>query len=1358
MQLLSSGERYEVCFMYVVDFKKLFFCMHSHLENLERLQLHLNTDHFLSRTIDVHSSAALACGELVVVFFEYDENWYRAIVLEPHAGANRAKVFFVDYGNEVTCSLQMIRKLDNSQMTHKDDHLMREPYKINYAELNINENVLNYLSENADQAMIDHLKETLEGKPVFVKVLHAQLDEIINVGKYKSAKLENCLPKYLVNVYMAEDESDSDRKLFQMLDLAKIEALIQKPKSLPSLKETAPKRQFVKMELNKVYKTTMQFFEPNDCYVYFALKDNLNALNALQDKLQEETAEDVEFTYVKSLECLSVGQQLEALFSDDNLWYRVIITEKGTGHLVLFFADFGNSEKVSAEDLVDKNCLRERVFLRSAPDDFNMDYQALKCAYRQPKNADLLNEFLGIFENENDGFLSIRVTDILIEDGEDTPVYLFELAESAGEEDREVSAIFEKKKQEEDEKLKQAQEKVELYERDAVSNDMLITELAPSDSYQVAIVHHENVNEFYVHLDETVSSLIRSQQLIQILMNKIVKNNLVELNGTFEIGDYVLAKTSYDLTWNRAIVVSKPQGIYEVLYVDYGNRELLTNENIMSIFDLNAVLQHRFYPYDRVRDIIEMPFQAVLCQLGETYKSSSRNTETLKLIIGEYPAFRMRIKKKSRKMLCDPETNPGGICYLNRYAIDLFTDDQLLNDRFESLKVDIGQNALNGEQFYTCRISFAEKFDEFFVHLDHNMELLDAIQDYLNQPENCEHFKRFPSSTGPNKGDFVVAKFDEKWYRARVTHCDHSAQLYEVFFVDYGNVEKAVPLDDLRQFAFDNEALVSYEICNLSAMAYLIDLHEVRVDLERDAAVLDEIMAFEVFCVQIKDASDAQEPPMSKYSVEIYDEARSKCFNYYFTSMLTPITGYNQTELTLGDTLNAEFTFTEGIDSPVYFCTENDVAKRDKLDADLMAFYTENTANAELSVKNTEIQANSFYAFLHNDMWFRVLTESVDAKANKVKLFFLDYGESLQLELSELKDDNFKQLDKRFYSVHRFAFPVSLCDLSDDLSEVVLNQRMSTYPDYDAFIDVVQKYVARGEANLEKKMVKMKMNSVIENQNVEQQNDFMLYLVEIVDMDSNESLNRELKMEYIRSKRAKRYLQFKFEELPKKSAPDSATNLRIFAKRIDCFYLFNEEEVAQIQDVVFELCSHLLSTNTGALASLENKPMCGDLVLAKSSDDDEWYRGLITNHSEDFDRYEVVFVDFGNTEIVTSADILAPVEENQLDVFRNYAPQALACRLYPFAGPFDEKKNAFFKDAVCDRLLRAQFIRKSEITPQVLSDDSGEDIYMSLLPVHDVHLMVVTDNNNVELDVQDYLVKNKIGNLFFKKKVFFEGI
>ena len=48
-----------------------------------------------------------------------------------------------------------------------------------------------------------------------------------------------------------------------------------------------------------------------------------------------------------------------------------------------------------------------------------------------------------------------------------------------------------------------------------------------------------------------------------------------------------------------------------------------------------------------------------------------------------------------------------------------------------------------------------------------------------------------------------------------------------------------------------------------------------------------------------------------------------------------------------------------------------------------------------------------------------------------------------------------------------------------------------------------------------------------------------------------------------------------------------------------------------------------------------------------------------------------------------------------------------------------------------------------------IGDGSCEDIYMSLLPVYDVNLEVVTDNNNVEMNVQDYLVQNKIGNLFY---------
>ncbi|XP_020657158.3 tudor domain-containing protein 6 [Pogona vitticeps] len=110
--------------------------------------------------------------------------------------------------------------------------------------------------------------------------------------------------------------------------------------------------------------------------------------------------------------------------------------------------------------------------------------------------------------------------------------------------------------------------------------------------------------------------------------------------------------------------------------------------------------------------------------------------------------------------------------------------------------------------------------------------------------------------------------------------------------------------------------------------------------------------------------------------------------------------------------------------------------------------------------------------------------------------------------------------------------------------------------------------------------------------------------------------------------------------------------------------------MAKIQDY----CAHSLQPYDWS------SPVC----LAKYSEDNKWYRGLITSTERYTEKVEVAYVDYGNKECVSLKDICATKAE-----FLHLKAQAFRCSLYNLIQPkgqdpfvWDEKASEAFQEFV----------------------------------------------------------------------------
>ncbi|XP_070574044.1 uncharacterized protein [Ptychodera flava] len=116
-----------------------------------------------------------------------------------------------------------------------------------------------------------------------------------------------------------------------------------------------------------------------------------------------------------------------------------------------------------------------------------------------------------------------------------------------------------------------------------------------SKCYDVYVVAVESPHLFYLQLKDKI-------HLLEELMKAINTTELDECNEDidFHKGSFCLALFSNEKRWNRAVVTSvTDNGCYDVFFVDYGDTDIVSKENIRPI-------PSRY---------LELPFQAIQCKL-----------------------------------------------------------------------------------------------------------------------------------------------------------------------------------------------------------------------------------------------------------------------------------------------------------------------------------------------------------------------------------------------------------------------------------------------------------------------------------------------------------------------------------------------------------------------------------------------------------------------------------------------------------------------------------------------------------------------------------------------------------------------
>ena len=568
-------------------------------------------------------------------------------------------------------------------------------------------------------------------------------------------------------------------------------------------------------------------------------------------------------------------------------------------------------------------------------------------------------------------------------------------------------------------------------------------------------------------------------------------------------------------------------------------------------------------------------------------------------------------------------------------------------------------------------------------------------------------------SSLPAKNEIVLAKFEDKWYRAKVIDAKNKSKI-KVFFIDYGNFDENCSLDNVLKINFND---INSSVLTIQPLAYCIKLNGVSVDLEKNADLLAQMLEVENFlvkCISVKTEDDE-----NVYNVEIYNG--EICFNKLFDENYGEDThsidhsNYEKLVVDKTRTLDVEYLNVDEFEKPISLILNEDIAFFEKFSANLNSYYENN--NEEAISNENDLQVGMYYALKQECNWYRMKLTNIDYKTKNFDYELIDFGcEDHNISYYQNNEYLIKKLNKKFWKQYRFAFKVQLVSTNDFKKKLEFKNK-------DKICQLLEDYFFDSVTENKKKPLKIRIYS-----RAEDGCDF-IYNAEIFNL-KNQSLNKQIEAENEALSNpivVEKFNKLVLKNMPKQQFDSKQHVYHLFVQRIECFYAFDENSVINIQEHVQETCKSILSSNfafnfksnTGA-----NMPEVGNLLFAKYDDDMFWYRCLVTNTSKNFDKFELFFLDFGNTEVVDVKDILLPFNEKHVECFLKYPPQAFKSKLYGLLKASDAGNEAF-KNFVMGKEFQIKLIKKYL--------DNNSVIY-----THEVQLMQV----KTKLDVHSHLIEN----------------
>lgn len=480
---------------------------------------------------------------------------------------------------------------------------------------------------------------------------------------------------------------------------------------------------------------------------YLQLSCNEDSLSKLMVDLEEVysslSLEDLAMqTIIPNTACC-------AKFSEDNNWYRAVIKDVKGNEVTVYFIDYGNVDIVPRADI---KVLKEE-FLCKPSFSFKCCLEGVK-----PINEIWSNEAVDWFQT----FIQDKTLDILFTDKSNSVVIFTEEGDVSkflieNKFAFKVSESFEDNFA--DNKIDDGVKKISLNKNISLQ---LITKFNLSGQVHVVLSHIESANIFYVTLVNRTDELNSLQEELQNFYN----NEYEDLKNIV-LFQSCAAKFSLDEKWYRAEIIEISEKSVTVRFVDYGNSEILSEDNL-------KILHPKF---------LEFPSFASECSFSDLMANSEK-LEEAKLLLENL--------LNDKELYIDVINNENQLFY-----ISIISDTEKLCDQLVESGLyfeNIGKQDIINYSYISIPlgskteviITHALSPSEFWIQLFENRSKLDALMKSISekyQEEDHQIVENFEI------GKFCIASYslDQSWYRAMIT--DVQNDNIELLYVDYGNKE-----------------------------------------------------------------------------------------------------------------------------------------------------------------------------------------------------------------------------------------------------------------------------------------------------------------------------------------------------------------------------------------------------------------------------------------------------------------------------------------------------------------------------------------------------------------------------------------
>ncbi|CAL1273523.1 unnamed protein product [Larinioides sclopetarius] len=667
--------------------------------------------------------------------FPEDNNWYRAEVTDVQG--TTVDVLFVDYGNTSTVDKNLLKTLDKKMLDIP-------PYAMRCK--------LNGITSTGDQwsdAAVNAFQDMVLECPLGITFISKDIPAIVNISKEDKDVAQSLIDMELANV----DTCPETEEAYADDHLTTVEDQLH---SLPS-DVSYPQRKLSssKMQVKISYVDSYDKFYIMPLELSTELDTVMKTLEILYSSEGESDGTKSSIPDVLEDPCVSLP--CVAKYSEDEAWYRAVITDIEGDSIYVFFVDYGNSEVSSLKNL--RPITPELI--KIPPIAIESKLYAIQA--KEGKESEITAKLEEYFIDEVE--LNMEVFQLnepygvrLYNDNGDLAEILCQKGLAA-----EIIPPPETVKELLVENLKETMQTTFVEMPNNISNTIPLRSFADKDELSVNVKFWENENDMIAiygvpaEIDDELSAF---QEKLQIFYNENDKR-LSNINCF----DYCVAKYLEDESWYRAQVISMDGNAIKVKFIDYGNSDIVEPELI-------AELSPEF--------LSEPQFSIKFCLSG--FRVDNDQSENLQEKMEEY-VYSENVIIKLCKYLCSmPSACATNLLFGEVDLVEILLTDNLispqyivnnrLGNKFEATVENIIRDI-----FYILPVQFAQE----------RGNLQTCLQEQCNASVSSDEI---------DPKDLYAAKINENWSRISILSINDSVKCAIVKCVDYG-IETEVELTNL---------------------------------------------------------------------------------------------------------------------------------------------------------------------------------------------------------------------------------------------------------------------------------------------------------------------------------------------------------------------------------------------------------------------------------------------------------------------------------------------------------------------------------------------------------------------------------